>query len=80
MTDDQLFEDWANWITRTAEELTDIYLNRFVFVNIKRMFDTTPAFSCSYDSTRLTDSSLFVLGWLSRLYANRHADVRSTRA
>ena len=49
MSDNELFDSWAEWIDRTSREITEVYNNREIFLHIKLMFDTNPAF-CQKDS------------------------------
>lgn len=60
MTDDELFENWAGWITRTAEEFTEVFQHRQLFNSIRAMFDHNPKLH--------TDSGQFVMDWQARLY------------
>lgn len=62
MSDDELYESWAEWIKRTARELVDVYLNRYVFLHLKAMVDTNPAIQ--------TVSGRSFLNWLAGLYAH----------
>ena len=60
MSDDQLFENWAGWITRTAAELTEVFEHRYLFNSIRDMFDYNPKLH--------TESGQFVMEWQARLY------------
>lgn len=70
MTDDQVFSSWAEWITRTSQELTHIYSDRDVFLHIQLMFDTNPAMSPLDDPDSYSESAHHVLSWLARLYGH----------
>lgn len=62
MPDDELHASWAEWITRTASELIDVFHNRRVLLHLKAMMATNPAIQ--------TVSGRLFLNWLSRLYAH----------
>lgn len=70
LSDEQLFASWSEWITRTSEELAEVYLNRHVFLNIKAMFDNNRGLISKENADQLSESAHFVLGWLARLYAH----------
>ncbi len=60
MSDDELFENWAGWITRTAEELTEVFQHRYLFTSVRDMFDHNPKLR--------TERGQFVMEWQARLY------------
>jgi hypothetical protein len=39
MSDNELFANWDEWITRTAQELTEVFEHRLLFNSLKEMFD-----------------------------------------
>lgn len=61
MSDDELFASWVEWITRTSEEISDVYHNRYVMRTIQMMFDENPKLH--------TESGGHVWGWIALLYA-----------
>jgi hypothetical protein len=69
LSDRDLLVSWAEWIKRTAEDLIEVYHNRYVFLHVKAMVDTNPALRKEGAHDELSDSARFVLGWLARLYA-----------
>ena len=56
MSDDEP-ENWAEWITRAAEELTEIFQHRYLFNSIRNVFDHNPYLH--------TESGQFVMEWQS---------------
>src|SRR5258706_6325517 len=60
MSDDELFTNWGEWISRTANELTEVFEHRFLFDSIRAMID---------DNDKLhTESGQFIMEWQARLY------------
>ena len=60
MTDDELFANWGDWITRTANELTEVFEHRYLFNTLRAMFDHNPRLQ--------TTSGRFILDWQAKLY------------
>ena len=60
MSDDELFTNWGEWISRTASELTEVFEHRFLFNSIREMFD--------HNEQLHTQSGQFIMEWQARLY------------
>lgn len=60
MSDDELFTSWGEWITRTAQELTEVFEHRFLFDSLREMFHHNPKLH--------TRSGQFIMEWQARLY------------
>jgi hypothetical protein len=60
MTEDELFASWTEWIERSADELAEVYHHRFMFREVRRMFDTNPGLH--------TVPGQLVMDWLARLH------------
>jgi hypothetical protein len=60
MTDDELFANWGDWISRTANELTEVFEHRYLFNTVRAMFDHNPKLH--------TQSGQFIMDWQAKLY------------
>ncbi|SRR6266568_4197579 len=49
MSDDELFANWAGWITRTAGELTEVFQHRYPLLTGKSMPEPTPAIQFDWE-------------------------------
>lgn len=60
MSDDELFANWGEWITRTAQELVEVFEHRLLFNTLKEMFDHNPKLH--------TESGQLIMEWQAKLY------------